>query len=122
MGSQCTTLLQGPLEVFSSEAMQLAADGFERCRLKDIWMSSVAEDRFMETCMHRVGAIAWKEPHLVKARSPMEECGANAPAFHPYKDVESYADCLFSATSKEALHTMQGAAAHAGQPVRQRSS
>lgn len=91
-----TSKIYGALEVFSRRAMELYRESSPKCKEPLANWRELGEDNYMQSCMDLLGAENVAAFDLVgDLRCNFAPCtdGSRA-AFHAFKDVDSYLDCL----------------------------
>jgi len=89
--------LYGAVEIYNKKALGLYQDVHKRC-LKELQWRQWGEDMYMRECMNLLGAAKVVDYELVGddrcPENPHSSCwDANRPAYHPYKDVNSWFRC-----------------------------
>jgi hypothetical protein len=111
--NNCKLGMQGPLEVFSRNALQALSRGKELCLQHFARLCSGpckwGEDTFLDQCLSKVLNVT---RGFERALLQEERCdpppgwqACTAPgiaAFHPFKTVQGYRDCLDSANAVDA--------------------
>lgn len=111
--NNCKMGMHGPLEVFSRNALQAFGRGTEQCLQHFTSLCSGpckwGEDMFLDQCMSKVlnvtSEFEWALLQEDHCDPPPGWQACNAPgiaAFHPFKTVEGYRDCLDSANAVDA--------------------
>lgn len=87
--------LNGPIEVFSREAIQAYASDPALCeQLVLPGTAYMHEDWYLERCMGLIGVRAVHEPYLLN-QNGIDECMYSFPAaHHPFKDPATFKMCL----------------------------
>mmetsp|Transcript_3806 Transcript_3806/g.12122 ORF Transcript_3806/g.12122 Transcript_3806/m.12122 type:complete len:435 (+) Transcript_3806:72-1376(+) len=88
--------LFGALEVFSRKAMEAFYAGLPRCKSEVSW-KDVGEDLFMRQCMDHLGVDHAKDYELLAdgyCNTQPSPCSSGQVAFHPFKNVEIYLQCV----------------------------
>lgn len=105
--------MQGPLEVLSMVAVTSLSTESWRC-FSALNKSAMGEDQFLHHCMDILQAEAVFDGELLidsycgqqpkPCKSKLQSWQQNSPrpaAFHPFKDLESYSECLAEATEEK---------------------
>jgi len=95
--------MQGPIEIFSHEAMTTFAERIGECK-KAIDCSTIGEDIFMQQCTKLLGVQGKAEWTMLddKYCNPCPNCPCSngwTVSFHPFKSIQAYAQC-----ESEAAH------------------
>jgi len=105
--------MQGPLELLSRQAMLTFRDKYQSC----IWQfgENVGEDIFLFYCLRSQGAWQLQDFSLLRdgkcnglfydGRALFDCRDTSIAAFHPFKDIASYASCFGEAYEAEGVNT-----------------
>jgi len=101
--NNCKFGMHGPIEVFSTKAIDAWGAGMEHCmtHFNELCSGSClwGEDMFIDQCLLKVLKVHrdddWNllsEPHC--ASDDWKECSNHRVAFHPFKNASVYAECV----------------------------
>jgi len=107
--NNCKYGLHGPLEIFSTQAVQELVRGQEKCKKyfdrgcggECAW----GEDLFIDQCLWKVLGVQRDDMMdllLEKHCDPpddWEKCASPMAAFHPFKDADEYLACMVSSAA-----------------------
>jgi len=111
--SNCQYGLHGPLEIFSSSAIQTLAYDYQRSAdglapktcVERLHFGQWGEDMFIDQCLKLLGEVSRLDPRSIcEAHCDCEDyywCKKDAytVSYHPFKTVEAYSNCLANAIS-----------------------
>jgi len=93
--NNCKFGLHGPLEVVSRRALEVYAEGSDRCK------HPPQEDVYLQACMQTLGVREVDQFKLLAEdhckSKDWDKCQSRHVAFHPFKTVSNYRRCLANA-------------------------
>merc|ERR1719491_1655005 len=101
--------MYGPLEIFSSAAMEVYFKGSDKCKKEVGLGKSMWEERFMTHCLEFLGTKInphmslhlLSDPHCDNS-GVAPDCLGDSVAFHNFSSVESHTECWTAAHGPEA--------------------
>mmetsp|Transcript_66222 Transcript_66222/g.132893 ORF Transcript_66222/g.132893 Transcript_66222/m.132893 type:complete len:298 (+) Transcript_66222:110-1003(+) len=97
----CRLGLRGPIELLSARAVEALGAGLQRCRAERAGgLDTEGEDTYLDACLKLLGVSQVEDFGLLsdaRCREQPFPCTAGRVAFHPFKRVDRYFQCLAQA-------------------------
>jgi len=101
--NNCKYGLHGPIEVFSTKAMETYAAHYQQCQQK-LWFAAShwGEDMYMDQCLQKVLKVKRDDEFSLICEDHCDcptfrACNTGAVTFHPFKTQAGYRQCMASA-------------------------
>jgi len=101
--NNCKYGMHGPIEVFSRNVIELYGTKYMECERK-LWFAYThwGEDMYMDQCLEKVLGVDRVDDFSLICEDHCDcpeyvDCQSGAVAFHPFKTVPSYRQCMLNA-------------------------